>query len=312
MSKLIENFVSKDSINQPLLIKGVLKGATDKGAPYLTITLQDKSGSIHAKLWNVNSSEEEIAKVGKVVLITGDVIEYNNALQLRIRSISPLNQESVSMDDFVMTADISKEALKKKINTAISSINNINYRNMVIKIYEKVGDDFYDYPAAARIHHSFLGGLAVHITDMVKLGNVICELYPQLNSDLLIAGILTHDIGKMIEFSGPITTEYTLEGKLTGHISIMHGKLMEVSKELNIEDSEEAILLRHMVLSHHGQYEYGSPVLPQLQEAEVLYIIDNLDARLNTLETALKQTKPGFFTPRIFSLENRSFYKPKK
>ena len=191
-------------------------------------------------------------------------------------------------------------------------MKNNNYRNIISRVYKDIGDKFYEYPAAAKIHHSFMGGLAVHVCAMVKLGNVICELYPQLNRDLLISGILTHDIGKMIEFNGPITTEYTLEGKLIGHISIMQGRLMQISKELGIEDSEESILLRHMVLSHHGQYEYGSPVLPMIQEAEVLYLIDNLDARLNTLDSALKQVKPGSFTSRMFSLENRAFYKPKE
>lgn len=310
MNKLIENYESKDVINQPLFIKGVLKGATDKGAPYLTITLQDKSGSIHAKLWNVTNAQEDIAVVGKVVFISGDIIEYNNQLQLRIRNISELDQKSVSMDDFIIKSNVSISKLKNEINEAISSIENQNYKNMILKVYEMVGEDFYQYPAAARIHHSFLGGLAVHVSSMIKLGNLICNLYPQLNRDLLISGILAHDIGKMIEFNGPITTEYTLEGKLIGHISIMQGYLMQIAKELNIEDSEESILLRHMVLSHHGKLEYGSPILPMIQEAEVLYLIDNMDARLNTLETALKQVKPGSFTPRLFSLENRAFYKP--
>ncbi len=311
MNKLITDFVNKDAINQPLFIKGVLKGATDKGAPYLTLTLQDKSGSISAKLWNVTNEQESIAIVGRVVLVTGDVIEYNNTLQLRARNISELKQEEVSMDDFIITSDIPIEDFKKQINETIDSIKNDNYRNMVRKVFEMVGEDFYIYPAAAKIHHSFMGGLSEHVCSMIRLGNAICSLYPQLNRDLLISGIMVHDVGKMIEFSGPITTEYTLEGKLIGHISIMQGYLMQIASELKIEESEESILLRHMVLSHHGQYDYGSPVLPMVQEAEVLYLIDNIDARLNTIDTALKLVKPGTFTSRLFSLENRAFYKPK-
>lgn len=311
MNKYIEDFKSKDSINQPMFVKGVLKGATDKGAPYLTISLQDKTGSISSKLWNVTSEQEAMVVVGKVININGDVIDYNNTLQLRIRTVSEIN-EAVNMEDFILKSDISEEELKNKINDSINSIKNDIYRNIIKELYKIYGDEFYTYPAASKIHHSFLGGLSYHICSMVALGNAICELYPQLNRDLLIAGILAHDIGKMVEFSGPITTEYTLEGKLIGHISIVHGQLMEIAKKLNVENSEEALLIRHMVLSHHGRLEYGSPVLPLLQEAEVLYMIDNMDARLNALDTLLKPVKPGSFTPKMFALENRSFYKPKE
>ncbi|MEG0290377.1 MAG: HD domain-containing protein, partial [Erysipelotrichaceae bacterium] len=125
-----------------------------------------------------------------------------------------------------------------------------------------------------------------------------------------IGGVLVHDLGKLIELSGPVITEYTLEGKLLGHISIMQAKLTSVAKEQKIE-GEEVTLLRHMILSHHGVYEYGSPVLPMIPEAEILYFIDNMDARMNTMEKALNQVEPGEFTPRIFALENRMFYKSK-
>ncbi|MEG1732689.1 MAG: HD domain-containing protein, partial [Longicatena sp.] len=123
-------------------------------------------------------------------------------------------------------------------------------------------------------------------------------------------GVILHDIGKLIELSGAIVTEYTMEGKLLGHISIMQSMVDNKAKELGIE-GEEVILLRHMILSHHGVYEYGSPVLPMIPEAEMLYLIDNMDARMNTIEKALKQINPGEFTTRIFALENRCFYKSK-
>ena len=106
-------------------------------------------------------------------------------------------------------------------------------------------------------------------------------------------------------------TEYTVHGKLLGHISIMQAKIAEIAMRLNVQESEEAILLRHMVLSHHGHYEYGSPVLPMVKEAEILYLIDNMDARINTIDAALEQVKPGEFSSKLFALENRQFYRPK-
>lgn len=173
-----------------------------------------------------------------------------------------------------------------------------------------MGDKYYSYPLASKIHHNFLGGLSEHSLGMAKLCWMICKQYPQLNRDLLVAGALIHDVGKTVEMSGPVTTEYTLEGKLEGHISIANGMLTEVAESLGLEGTEEAILLHHMILSHHGHYEFGSPVLPLIQEAEVLSLVDNMDARLNTLKQALEPVKPGGYTSKLFALENRAFYKP--
>ena len=130
-----------------------------------------------------------------------------------------------------------------------------------------------------------------------------------LNRDLLVSGTFLHDLGKIKEFSAPVVPSYTTPGKLLGHISIFQAELTKIAAELGIEDSEEVLLLRHMILSHHGVHEYGSPVLPMIPEAEVLHLIDNLDARMNTIQKALDITEEGAFTQRIFALENRSFYK---
>jgi 3'-5' exoribonuclease len=175
-----------------------------------------------------------------------------------------------------------------------------------------VGEKFFQYPAASKIHHGYMGGLAEHTLGMAAVAEDICSLYPQLNRDLLIAGVLVHDLGKTAELGGLIQSEYSEEGKLCGHISIGHAWLVEVADEKGLATAEETLLLRHMILSHHGKLEYGSPMTPEIPEAEVLSLIDNLDARLNTLKTALEGVKPGQWTSRIFALENRQFYKPRE
>ena len=167
------------------------------------------------------------------------------------------------------------------------------------------------YPAAARIHHNFIGGLATHTAGMLKVALALCNIYPSVNRDYLIAGVLLHDLGKIEELTSPVVTEYTTAGKLLGHISIMDARLLQIGKDLGLEDSEELLLLRHMILSHHGQYEYGSPVRPETLEAELLNLIDNIDARVNTIDKALSETKEGEFTQKIFALDNRVFYKHK-
>ena len=143
---------------------------------------------------------------------------------------------------------------------------------------------------------------------MLKLADQLIEVYSYLDADLLYAGVILHDIGKVKEFTGPIVPAYSIEGSLVGHISIGHAMVKEMAEELHIE-GEEVYLLEHMILSHHGKQEFGSPVLPQIPEAEALTLIDNVDARMNMFEKALHDTEPGSYSARIFGLENRNVYK---
>lgn len=312
MSKKIRELVPSDRLEDELyLVASVTNGKNNKGADYLNIVLQDNSGTIDAKLWDVRPEHKTMIRPGVVLAFSGDALEYNKMTQVRIVGVKEVDQAMVELKNYVMASEIDMDELKKRIKTAIGSVTNPVYHAILMDIFREVGAEFFDYPAASRIHHNFLGGLAEHVSSMVAVAESLCRLYPQLDHDLLVSGILIHDIGKMTELNGPIATEYTVEGKLIGHISIMQGKVMETADKLGYGDTEEAIMLRHMVLAHHGHYEYGSPVLPMLQEAEVLYLIDNLDARMNTLKQAFTTVQPGEFTPKLFALENRSFYKPK-
>jgi len=312
MTKIAE-FKAKERYTIPLLVKDCKNGTTAKGAPYLTLILQDKSGTIDGKFWDVKPADEEIIRVGTVQEISFEVLEYNHALQLRINRVRELaDKSSINMDDYVLASSRSEEERKEEVEKFLSSIRNEKYRRLVEGMLRKVSEKYYTYPAASRIHHNFLGGLSEHSLSMAELADQIADHYPQLNRDLLIAGALVHDTGKTAEMSGPVTTEYTLAGRLEGHISLANGWLSEVAEEEGLADSEEAVLLHHMILSHHGHYEYGSPVLPQVMEAEVLYLIDNLDARVNTLTQALSPIKPGTWTTKMFALDNRQFYKPKE
>lgn len=135
------------------------------------------------------------------------------------------------------------------------------------------------------------------------------RLYPELDKDLLYAGIILHDLAKVMELTQATNAKYSFEGKLLGHISIMNEWIAKKAQELEIE-GEEVTLLQHMILSHHGKMEWGSPKPPLLREAEVLHMIDQFDAKIHMMNRALEQTKPGAFTERIWPLENRSFYKP--
>ncbi len=307
----ISELQEKQRLSIPLLVKEVRNGTTTKGAPYLTVVVQDNSGTIEGKFWDVKPEDAERIRVGSILRFTFEVLLYNRSLQLRINKVEEADPSTYDMANFVIASEIPELERKNKLDAFIASIRNEKYRKLVEGMVDYVGEKYFSFPAASRIHHNFLGGLSEHSLSMAEMADTVAAHYPQLDRDLLIAGALIHDVGKTAEMSGPVTTEYTLEGKLEGHISLANGWLTEVAEKLNMESEEEAILLHHMVLSHHGHYEFGSPVLPLLQEAEVLSMIDNLDARMNTLKQALGAVQPGTWTPKLFALDNRQFYKPK-
>ena len=311
MSKKVIEFKEGDRLNTKLLVSNVVKGTTNTGAPYLSMTLQDQSKSIEGKLWDVKTELANEIKVGDVYEFDLQIIEYQRALQAKILKVLPVNQNEVNKEEYAFKSPISKDVLRNNIQEGINRIENENIAKLVALILNKYSEDYYEYPAAAKIHHNFIGGLATHVSGMLKVAYALCDIYPSLNKDYLIAGVILHDLGKIEEFTSAVVTEYSIKGKLLGHISIMDALLYQASKELKLEDTEEVLLLRHMILSHHGHNEYGSPVRPETLEAEVLYFIDNIDAKVNIIEKALEAINEGEFTSKIFAMDNRSFYKHK-
>lgn len=290
------------------LLTSVGRGVTNKGAPYLSFTLQDNTGTMDAKYWNVPETLLNEFVAGQVIDVYGDVISHQKQLQFRVQKATKIEQDNIDIAQYVPQGPYSKQELEEKIEHHLNQIANTNIAKIVISLLEDHKKDFYEYPAATKNHHDFVGGLATHVLGMLMLCDSLCSQYVTLNRDLLIAGVFLHDIGKLKELSGAVISEYTIEGKLLGHISMMQAEVAKKAIDLGVE-GEEVILLRHMILSHHGVYEYGSPVLPMIPEAEMLYLIDNIDARMNTMEKALSNVQPGEFTQRVFALDNRNFYK---
>ncbi len=299
-----------DQINQYFLIKKSEKGVASNGNPFLTLTLQDKTGEIEAKLWDITKEKEKICKEQTIVKIQGDVQSFRGKLQLRIREINlPSPEENISVEQFIEKAPLTVEEMINKINEYIFEMTNPKIQRITRYLVKKYEKQFFRYPAATKNHHNYYAGLAHHVVTMLDLAKAISEIYDDLNKDLLYAGVILHDLGKVIELSGPLSAAYTTEGILLGHISIMVNEIAKAADELQIE-GEEVTVLQHIVLSHHGKAEWGSPKPPMIREAEVLHYIDNLDANVNMMNRALEKTRPGEFTERIYALDNRSFYKP--
>ncbi|KGA98060.1 3'-5' exoribonuclease [Alkalihalobacillus alcalophilus ATCC 27647 = CGMCC 1.3604] len=310
MSKGIRYHQVGDKIDSYFLIKTATRGIASNGKPFLTLILGDHSGEIDAKLWGCSPDDEATFVSKSIVHLTGELGEYRGRNQLKLQSIRPTTaMDNVKLADFVRSAPLSPEDMLEQVTQYIFEMKNPNIQRITRHLLKKHQAAFLESPAATKNHHEFFSGLAYHVVSMLHISKSLSQLYPSLDTDLLYAGIILHDLGKVRELSGPIDTVYTLEGNLLGHITIMVNEIDEAAKELNIE-GEEVLILQHMVLSHHGKGEWGSPKAPQIKEAELLHLIDNIDAKMNMLDRALERVQPGGFSERVMALDNRSFYKP--
>ena len=310
MVKMISEFNEHDHIQGQFLVANITKGVNATGMPYFNVECRDASGSINGKKWDTRPEDDNIFVTGAVVLLDAEVIKYKDALQLKILSAESVDINDVDTAKFIKAPPVPKEELIKRFNNHVNSINNPDCRKILDYIIKRLSPKLFEYPAAVSVHHDYASGLLMHTVSMADLGLFLADYYPNINKDILLTGILLHDMGKCIEFEGVAVYKYSLEGKLLGHISIMASEVRNAAEKLNIT-GETPILLEHMILSHHGSHDFGSPVLPLTKEALLLSLIDNLDSKMVGLEKILESVEPGEFTQKIFSLDNRMFYKPK-
>lgn len=306
----LAEFNEGDQIKVNCLIKSAKVKTTKNGSQYLALTFQDQSGELNGNLWDVTDQQVADLEAGKVVSLTGRRSSYQGNPQVEIQRVE-LKLE-LSPNDFVLRAPESDAEIKAALRPFFTAITEPKWHQIINGLISKHGESYFSSPAAKSNHHAFVAGLAYHTLSILRLAKAIIPLYPGINEQLVYAGAILHDLGKTIELSGPVATEYTVEGKLIGHISIVDGEITAICEELKIPTSSEAVVaLRHLVLAHHGLLEYGSPVRPQVLEAELLHQLDELDASLLMMTSALAKVQPGEFTERLFAMDNRQFYKLK-
>ncbi|AZP05757.1 3'-5' exoribonuclease YhaM family protein [Jeotgalibaca ciconiae] len=295
-----------------MLIKSADVRKAKNNKPFIAFTFQDKSGQIDGKFWDAKEEDINRFQAGTVVFVSGKRELYQNNPQLRISKMRLAQAGEPSSPELYMErAPIRTEDMIEEINQTLFEITSAPINRVVRYLLKKFHKEFFDFPAAKRHHHAFPGGLSFHTISILRLAKTVVKNYPGVSQSLLYGGVILHDIGKTIELTGSLSTEYTLKGNLIGHIVLIDEEITKACEALKIsEDNEDIILLKHVVLAHHGKMEYGSPVLPHLLEAEIIHYLDNLDASINMIDTALQRTTEGSFSERIFGLENRSFYKP--
>ncbi|MDN5832068.1 MAG: OB-fold nucleic acid binding domain-containing protein [Tetragenococcus halophilus] len=311
--KKIRDLVVDEDFQGFVLIKNADVRTAKNGKTFIAFTFQDTSGSIDGKFWDASSEEIQRFEVGRVVHLTGKREVYQGNPQVRIYKLRLPNPEEPNDPNlFMERAPVKKETMEEEINQVLFEITNPHWNRIVRFLLNKYKREFFEYPAAKKNHHAFVGGLAYHTTTMLHLGKSLVKEYPQLDGALLFAGIILHDLGKVIELSGAMSTEYTVVGNLVGHLVLVNEEITKACLALKIDESaEDIVVLRHMVLAHHGQLDYGSPVRPRIMEAEILHQIDNIDASMQMLTNAISKTEAGDYTERIFGMDNRSFYVPK-
>ena len=310
--KWIKDFIDGDHIVGQLLVVACNKGTTDKGLSYLNITFQDKSGTIEAKKWDASDEDLRILVPGSVVMVDGLVNLYKSQPQLKVVGIGKISHpEDIEVANFARVSPIPLEELKSRLDRYLNSFKDKDVEKVTKAVISHFYDRYVTFPGAVKVHHEFGSGILHHSLFMADVAEAIAKIYTQVDRDILVAGALLHDIGKTIEYENPIAPVQTAEGKLCGHVAIGYAEFKRIVDELGIE-SEVPLLLEHMILAHHGSLEFGSPVMPATREALLLSEIDMLDSRQMILDKALDQVKEGEFTPRLWMMDDTSFYKPKK
>lgn len=277
---------------------------------YASITgLDSDKRTIDVRIWKVTDEIKKHITENGIYLCKGKIKLFNDKKQFMIDN-DGITEASVNPDDYLIKCPLEINELQIEISRYIRKIQNDNLRNIVTKAIMKIQNEYFSYPAAVSIHHNYLGGIAYHVYSMLTLSEVYLKQYKYFNSDLVYAGIIIHDMGKVKELSGVDKTTYTAEGNLLGHITIGVNMLHDVCKELSLENTEEALALEHIILSHHGKQEYGSPVIPKIPEAALIFILDYSDSRFASLSEIMKQVKPGEYTEPVFAFDKRTFYIP--
>lgn len=293
------------------LVKSVTVRRTARGSNFLDLILADSTGEIGAKLWDYKEELHGVVAVNDLIKIRGTLSPFNGEDQLRvdrIRKATP--DDGVKMDDFVPNAPKTGEWMLAQIEGILLRFEDEALRTLTQEILENHRERLLFFPAAFKLHHAVRGGLLYHTLSIVRLAQQVCALYPFLDKDLLLCGAILHDIGKTYEFNADLTgiaENYTLEGNLVGHIAIGATLVRNAAQKLGTP-KETALLVEHMILSHHGDPEFGAAVRPQFIEAEILSQLDLLDARVYEMAHAVSAVPTGEFSARQWALDNRRFY----
>ena len=257
------------------------------GGQYLALTLADKTGTIEARMWEEFADAIAACSEGCYVKVQGQISKYNGKFQITLNKMRHAAENEIESADFVPTTLFDIDEMWSELRGYVSQFSNEDLKRLVFAFLddEEIGAAFRVAPAAKVLHHAWIGGLLEHVLTLVRVCRGTATFYPEVDADLLVTGAILHDIGKIRELSWKSTFSYTLEGQMIGHISIAQGMLREKLKEIGAFPERLRVLVEHMILSHHGRYEFGSPKLPMTPEAVLLSALDDLEAKMQNMRS---------------------------
>ena len=292
--RYINTLVEGETIRNIYLCKGKRSAETRNGKPYDNLILQDKTGTLDGKVWDPNSNGIADYDEMDFIEVFGDVLSYNNNLQLNIRQIRKAYEDEYVAADYMPTTEKSTDSMFEELIGYVKKIDN-DYLRQAVEYYfvndEAFIKTFVGHSAAKTVHHGFAGGLLEHTLSVVKMCEYMVSAYPILNKDLLYAAAICHDIGKTKELSPFPTNDYTDDGQLLGHIVIGVEMISDAVRSIPGFPEQLASELKHCIVAHHGELEYGSPKKPALAEALALNFADATDAKMQTLTELFKDKK---------------------
>jgi len=285
----IKNIQSGEKVLDSFLVTEKNMAFSQKGSPYLNLRLKDKTGQVDGKIWDNAQEWDKKFRKGDVIQVSARAVSFQNSLQLSILSLTALDDSDILLNDYLPATRGNVEVMFGDLLAFIDRIETLPLKTLLKAFFEdrETVERFKRAPAAKALHHIYLGGLLEHTHSVTRLLHQIASHYPGVNRDLLLTGGILHDIGKITEFSYDRLVEYSDEGRLIGHIII--GVEMIDRKIADIPDFPEplAMELRHLILSHHGVLEYGSPKRPKTLEALMVHYVDDLDAKVNSFQEYL-------------------------
>jgi 3'-5' exoribonuclease len=294
----VDQLKDGDRIDDPFLVKSARFAETRAGKPYLILTVADKTGEISGPIWDNAEQLGEKCQLGSFIRVLGQVQSYREKLQLKVDTVERLEPEDVDQADFIAVSTRNINDMAEGLQDIVRSVQNPFIKKLLQRFFKKgdLWEAFQAAPAAKGIHHAYVGGLIEHCLSMARLADFLSSHYPGVDRSLLLAGVLLHDIGKLKELQSEMgLIEYTPEGRLKGHLVI--GSELVAAEAGAIRDfpPEVLIQLQHLILSHHGRQEYGSPTVPMTVEAFLLSQIDEMDAKMNLMEQLRrKMSEEGF------------------
>jgi 3'-5' exoribonuclease len=300
LRRYINQLGERENIDQVFLVADKQLRANRNGNLYLQLRLTDKTGSLTGMLWNASDSTFNSVATGNYLRVAGTTQIYNGQLQMIVTRIEPTDPRQIDEQDFVTVSSEEIDRLARRLTELLRGVSNMHLRNLAecFLADEDFMARFTTAPAGIKNHHAYRGGLLAHVVSLMEVCRVVAPLYPELDGDLLLLGAFLHDAGKIDELVYDRELGYSDAGQLIGHvvmvISTVEDKVAE-SERLSVEKFPPELLLRlkHLIVSHHGEYEFGSPKLPMTLEAIALHLLDNLDAKLYSVAQIMKEDAGG-------------------